>query len=179
MASPSLLGLFLDKCRAAAPIAAVSERRFLLRFFARANPSLLPASSCRRLSTSSISSPLCIFGRGDCSFALTMIVPFAAGGSTDTLARIIAERMRTTLGQTIIIENAGGAAGSIAVGRVVRAASDGYTLSIGHWGTHVVNGATYSLRYDLLKDLAPMRFSPLRHPLSSRRMRCPRRTFSN
>jgi tripartite-type tricarboxylate transporter receptor subunit TctC len=87
---------------------------------------------------------------------ITIIVPFAAGGSTDALARIIAERMRTSLGQTIIIENAGGAAGSIAVGRVVRAAADGYTLSIRHWGTHVVNGATYSLQYDLLKDLAPI-----------------------
>ena len=87
---------------------------------------------------------------------ITMIVPFAAGGATDTFARIIAERMRSSLGQTIVIENAGGAGGSIAVGRVVRASADGYTLSIGHWGTHVVNGATYSLQYDLLRDLTPI-----------------------
>jgi tripartite-type tricarboxylate transporter receptor subunit TctC len=87
---------------------------------------------------------------------ITLIVPFAAGGSTDALARIMAERMRTSLGQTIVIENAGGGAGSIAVGRVARAVGDGYTLSIGHWGTHVVNGATYSLQYDLLRDLAPI-----------------------
>jgi tripartite-type tricarboxylate transporter receptor subunit TctC len=83
---------------------------------------------------------------------ITMIVPFAAGGATDTLARIVAERMRSSLGQTIVVENAGRAGGSIAVGRVVRAPADGYTLSIGHCGTHVVNGATYSLQYDLLSQ---------------------------
>jgi tripartite-type tricarboxylate transporter receptor subunit TctC len=87
---------------------------------------------------------------------ITMVVPFAAGGPTDTLARIVAERMRQVLGQTIIVENTTGAAGSIAVGRVVRSAPDGYTLSIGHWSTHVVNGAIYDLSYDLLKDLEPV-----------------------
>jgi len=85
-----------------------------------------------------------------------MIVPFAAGGPTDTIARVMGERMRASLGQAVIIENVTGAAGSIAVGRVARAAPDGYTLGIGHWGTHVVNGATYALQYDLLKDLAPV-----------------------
>ena len=72
-----------------------------------------------------------------------MIVPFAAGGPTDTIARILAERMRASLGQPVIIENMTGAAGSIGVGRVARAAPDGYTLGIGHWSTHVVNGAIY------------------------------------
>lgn len=91
---------------------------------------------------------------------ITMVVPFAAGGPTDTLARILAERLRTALGQTVIVENATGAAGSIGVGRVVRAAPDGYTLSIGHWSTHVVNGAIYSLPYDLLKDLDPVALLP-------------------
>ena len=87
---------------------------------------------------------------------ITIIVPFAAGGPTDVIARVIGERLRGTLGQTVIIENVTGGAGSIGVGRVVRAAPDGYTIGIGHWGTHVVNGATYTLQYDLLKDLAPV-----------------------
>ncbi|MBX9776759.1 MAG: tripartite tricarboxylate transporter substrate binding protein BugD [Xanthobacteraceae bacterium] len=87
---------------------------------------------------------------------ITIVVPFAAGGPTDVIARVIGERLRGTLGQTVIIENVTGGAGSIAVGRVVRAAPDGYTIGIGHWGTHVVNGATYTLQYDLLKDLAPV-----------------------
>ena len=76
---------------------------------------------------------------------LTMVVPYAAGGPTDTIARIMSERMRGPLGQTVIVENTTGAAGTIGVGRVARAAPDGYTISIGHWGTHVVNGAIYSL----------------------------------
>jgi tripartite-type tricarboxylate transporter receptor subunit TctC len=87
---------------------------------------------------------------------ITMIVPFAAGGPTDVVARIMAEGMRTSLGQQVIIENITGAAGSIAVGRAARATPDGYTLSIGHWSTHVVNGAIYNLPYDLLTDLAPV-----------------------
>ena len=87
---------------------------------------------------------------------IAMIVPFAAGGPTDVVARILAEGMRASLGQPVLIENVTGAAGSIAVGRVARAAPDGYTLSIGHWSTHVVNGAIYKLPYDLLTDLAPV-----------------------
>jgi len=91
---------------------------------------------------------------------ITLVVPFAAGGPTDTLARIIGERMRQSLGQTIVIENTTGAAGSIGVGRVVRAPADGYTVGIGHWSTHVVNGAIYPLTYDLLKDLDPVALLP-------------------
>jgi tripartite-type tricarboxylate transporter receptor subunit TctC len=87
---------------------------------------------------------------------ITMVVPFAAGGGTDTIGRIMAERMRVSLGQPVIIENVIGAAGSIGVGRAARAPADGYTLSIGHWGTHVVNGAIYSLQYDLRKDFEPI-----------------------
>jgi tripartite-type tricarboxylate transporter receptor subunit TctC len=83
---------------------------------------------------------------------ITLIVPFAAGGPTDTIARIVAEGMRASLGQPIIIENVGGADGSIAVGRAARAAPDGYTISIGNVATHVLNGAAYSLPYDLLND---------------------------
>jgi tripartite-type tricarboxylate transporter receptor subunit TctC len=91
---------------------------------------------------------------------VTFVVPFAAGGPTDTLARILTERMRVPLGQTVIIENATGAAGSIGVGRVARAAPDGYTVSIGHWSTHVVNGAIYALPYDLLADFDPVALLP-------------------
>jgi tripartite-type tricarboxylate transporter receptor subunit TctC len=87
---------------------------------------------------------------------ITVVVGAAAGGPTDTIARIITERMRGPLGQTVIIENNGAAAGSIAHGRVARAAPDGYTLSLGHWGTHVVNGAVYTLQYDVLKDFEPV-----------------------
>jgi len=90
------------------------------------------------------------------SHPITMVVPAAAGGPTDTIARIITERMRASLGQTIIIENIGTAAGSVAVGRVAHAAPDGYTLSIGNWATHVVNGAIYSSRFDLVRDLEPI-----------------------
>jgi tripartite-type tricarboxylate transporter receptor subunit TctC len=91
---------------------------------------------------------------------ITLVVPFAAGGPTDQLARIVGERMRQSLGQTIVIETTTGAAGSIGVGRVARAAPDGYTIGIGHVGTHVVNGAIYPLGYDLLKDLDPVALLP-------------------
>ena len=87
---------------------------------------------------------------------ITLIVPFPAGGSTDAVGRILVERMRTSLGQPIVIENVGGAGGSIGVGRVARAAPDGYTLDIGQWDTHVANGATYPLTYDLMKDFEPI-----------------------
>ena len=87
---------------------------------------------------------------------ITMIVPFPAGGATDTLARFLAERMRGTLGQAIIIENVAGAAGSIGVTRAVRSAPDGYTLSIGTSTTHMLTGGLYALPFDLLKDLEPI-----------------------
>ena len=87
---------------------------------------------------------------------ITIIVPFPAGGPTDTLARILADHMTTSLVQSVIVENVSGAAGSIGVGRVARAAPDGYTVSIGHWSTHVVNGATMSLAYDVLSDFEPV-----------------------
>ena len=87
---------------------------------------------------------------------MTMIVPYAAGGPTDTIARIMAERMRASLGQIVLVENVTGAAGSIGVGRAARAAPDGYTISIGHWGTHVVNGAIYELPYHVFNDFEPV-----------------------
>jgi tripartite-type tricarboxylate transporter receptor subunit TctC len=87
---------------------------------------------------------------------VTMVVPFSAGGPTDTIARILGQAMGAALGQPIIIENVTGAAGSIGVGRVARAAPDGYTIGIGHWSTHVVNAAVYHLNYDVLEDFAPI-----------------------
>jgi tripartite-type tricarboxylate transporter receptor subunit TctC len=87
---------------------------------------------------------------------ITVVVPAAAGGPSDTIMRIIAERMRGFLGQPIIMENNGAAGGTLAVGRVARAAPDGYTVGIGQYANYVLNGATYPLQYDLLRDFAPV-----------------------
>ena len=91
---------------------------------------------------------------------ITIIVPFAAGGPSDAMSRILAERMKTTLGEAILIENVTGAGGSIGVGRAVHSAPDGYTISFGHLGTHVANGAIYKLGYDLVADLEPVVLLP-------------------
>src|SRR4051794_32265881 len=91
---------------------------------------------------------------------LTIVVPFAAGGPSDAMSRILGERMKASLGQPIIVENVTGAAGSIGVGRAVRAAPDGYTISFGHLGTHVANSAIYTLPYDMLTDLEPVILLP-------------------
>jgi tripartite-type tricarboxylate transporter receptor subunit TctC len=87
---------------------------------------------------------------------LTMVVPFAADGPNDAIARTLAGRMAVSLGQPVMIENIDGAAGSIGTGRLARAAPDGYTLGIGYWGTHVANGALYTLDYDVVSDFAPI-----------------------
>ena len=87
---------------------------------------------------------------------ITIIVPFAAGGPGDTLTRILAERMRVSLGQPVIVDNAGGGAGRIGTGRVARAVPDGYTLGQGSAGTHMADGAVYSLNYDVLNDFEPV-----------------------
>jgi tripartite-type tricarboxylate transporter receptor subunit TctC len=94
------------------------------------------------------------------SHPITVIVPFAAGGPSDAMMRILGERMKTTLGEAILVENVTGAGGSIGVGRAVRSAPDGYTLSFGHLGTHVANGAVYKLGYDLVADLEPVVLLP-------------------
>src|SRR6186713_3135017 len=86
---------------------------------------------------------------------ITLIVPFPPGGSTDVAARILAEHMRARLGQPVIIENVGGAGGSIAVGRLARAQPDGYTIDIGQWDTHV-GSIIYNINYDLQKDFEPV-----------------------
>ena len=90
------------------------------------------------------------------SRTITIIVPTTAGGPPDTIARLLGERMRITLGQPIIVENVTGAGGTIGVGRAVRAEADGYTLSIGHLNSHVFSGATYALTFDLVNDLEPI-----------------------
>ena len=87
---------------------------------------------------------------------VTIVVPFPAGGPTDALARILADRMKGALGQSVVVENPTGAAGTIGTGRVARAGPDGYTLILGHWQTHVVNGATYTLPFDVVKDFEPI-----------------------
>jgi tripartite-type tricarboxylate transporter receptor subunit TctC len=91
---------------------------------------------------------------------ITIIVPFSAGGPSDVMARILAERMKLTLGEAVLVENVTGAGGSIGVGRAVRSAPDGYTVSFGHLGTHVANGAIYKLGYDLVADLEPVVLLP-------------------
>jgi tripartite-type tricarboxylate transporter receptor subunit TctC len=91
---------------------------------------------------------------------INIIVGYPAGGPTDTIARIMAEYMKAPLGQSVVVENVTGASGSIGAGRVARAAPDGYTLSLGDWSTHVVNGAIYPLQYDLLNDFEPIALLP-------------------
>jgi tripartite-type tricarboxylate transporter receptor subunit TctC len=94
------------------------------------------------------------------SHPITILVPFSAGGPSDAMARILAERMKTALGETLLIENVTGAGGSLGVGRAVRSPPDGYTISFGHLGTHVANGAIYKLGYDLVTDLEPVVLLP-------------------
>jgi tripartite-type tricarboxylate transporter receptor subunit TctC len=94
------------------------------------------------------------------SHPITVIVPFSAGGPSDAMMRILAERMKQTLGEAILIENVTGAGGSIGVGRAVRSPPDGYTVGFGHLGTNVANGAIYRLGYDLVADLEPVVLLP-------------------
>src|SRR5437660_457799 len=91
---------------------------------------------------------------------ITIIVPFSAGGPSDAMTRILAERMKVTLGEAVLVENVTGAGGSIGVGRAARSPADGYTISFGHLGTHVANGAIYKLGYDLVADLDPVVLLP-------------------
>jgi len=118
----------------------LSRRRFLNLAIAAA----LPAASKSATAEAYPSRPI------------TMIVPVPAGGQMDSIARIVAERMRTPLSQPIIVDNATGASGTIGVGRVARATADGYTLLYGAWATQVVNGAVYALPYELIDDFEPI-----------------------
>jgi len=87
---------------------------------------------------------------------VTMVVPFPPGGLTDVLGRILADGMQTLLGRSVVVENVGGAGGSIGTGRVARAVPDGYTVVLGIWNTHVANAVTYTLDYDVVRDFAPI-----------------------
>jgi tripartite-type tricarboxylate transporter receptor subunit TctC len=91
---------------------------------------------------------------------ITMVVALPAGGAVDALARVLAEHMRVTLGQTIVVENMGGAGGTLSIGRVVRSAPDGYTLGMGTLGQYVISGAVYTLTFDMLADLTPVALLP-------------------
>src|ERR1700716_2789344 len=94
------------------------------------------------------------------SHPITIVVPFSAGGPSDAMSRILAERMKVTLGETLLVESVTGAGGRIGAGRAVRSPPDGYTISFGHLGTHVANGAIYKLGYDLVTDLEPVALLP-------------------
>jgi tripartite-type tricarboxylate transporter receptor subunit TctC len=87
---------------------------------------------------------------------ITMVVPFAAGGPNDTAARILVDRMGAALGQSVVVENVTGANGNIGIARVARATPDGYTIGVGSYNSHVVNGAVYNLPYDVLRDFEPV-----------------------
>jgi tripartite-type tricarboxylate transporter receptor subunit TctC len=104
---------------------------------------------------------------------ITLIVPFPPGGPNDTLGRLMAERMRASLGQPVIVENVSGANGTIGVGRVARAAPDGYTIGVGTWATHVVNPAIYALPYDTVKDFEPLVLLAASAPLLVGRLTLP------
>jgi tripartite-type tricarboxylate transporter receptor subunit TctC len=111
---------------------------------------------------------------------ITILVPVPAGGPTDVIARILAERMRASLGQVVVVENATGAAGgSVSVGRAARAAPDGYTVLIGSWQTNVANGAAYALQYDVLNDFEPISLIADSPQLIARKTRFQRKTRGN
>jgi len=119
----------------------ISRRRFL---HLAAGAALLPAM------------PSVASAQAFPSRPLTIIVPFPAGGPADVIARIVGDRMRTSLGQPVIVENVSGAGGTIGVARSARVAPDGYTLSLGQLNSHVFSGAAFSVSYDLLKDFEPV-----------------------
>jgi tripartite-type tricarboxylate transporter receptor subunit TctC len=128
----------------------LSRRQFL---YLGASASVLPAMSQLTWAQAYPSRPV------------TLLVPYPAGGGADSVGRIMAEHMRTALGQPVIIENVPGATGSIGVGRVARARPDGYTFVLGNWNTHVVNGAVYALPYDVLSDFEPVALLLTFYPL--------------
>ena len=103
-----------------------------------------------------VAKPLDAVAQNYPSRVVTIVVPYPAGGPTDTIARILADGMQGSLGQSVIIDNVGGAGGSIGVGRVAHALPDGYTLSIGHTQTHVFNSAVLKLNYDVVNDFTPI-----------------------
>ena len=101
-------------------------------------------------------------------------MPFPAGGPTDTIGRVVAEGMRASLGQPVVIDNVGGAAGSLATGKVARAAPDGYTIGLGSGTTHVANGAIYSLNYDVVTSFEPVSMLTIQPLVIVARRQCKR-----
>src|SRR5260370_11591294 len=89
------------------------------------------------------------------SRVIPMVVPLPPGGATDTLTRTLADHMRGSLGQPIIVENVPGAGGTLGIARLTRAAPDGYTLGVGNWASYVAAGGTYPVHHNLLRDLPP------------------------
>ena len=112
------------------------------------------------------------------SHPITIVVPFPAGGSIDTVARVLAERMKATLGQPVIVVNVTGAGGSIGVGRVAHSEPDGYTIGVGNLSTHVINGATYALDYDVVRDFTPISLLTTEPMLAGARKTMPPATLS-
>jgi tripartite-type tricarboxylate transporter receptor subunit TctC len=136
-----------------------SKAAMLRTYPLRVKSAKLPRRKFLRLATGAVAlPPVPRFARGQAypTRPITMVVPFDPGGVSDVIGRLLAERMRALLGQPIVVENITGANGSIAVGRVARAAPDGYTLSIGQNATHVTNGAIYKLQYDVQNDFEPV-----------------------
>ena len=111
---------------------------------------------CLAVAVATLAGVACAHAQGYPSRPITLVVPLAPGGSTDVIGRIMAEGMRASLGQPVIVENTAGAGGTIGVGRVARAMPDGYTMLIGQWGTNVASGAIYPLNFDLMKDFEPV-----------------------
>jgi tripartite-type tricarboxylate transporter receptor subunit TctC len=114
---------------------------------------------CLHLAASAAALPalsLTVHAQAYPSRPVTMVVAFGPGGPSDVIARILADGMRGSLGQPVVIENIAGASGTIGVGRVARAAPDGYTAVLGNWATHVLNGPMFALQYDLVKDFEPV-----------------------
>src|SRR5205814_5808614 len=97
-----------------------------------------------------------VAAQGYPSRTVALVVPFSAGGPTDTIARIMAERMGRALGQTVVVENVTGAGGTIAGNKIAHAAPDGYSVTIGHVGTHVIAGGVQKTSYDVFNDFEPV-----------------------
>src|SRR5262245_30928227 len=116
----------------------------------------LPRRKFLHLAAGAVALPAAAWAQAYPSRPITMNVPYPPGGPTDTLARIFAERMRASLGQPVIIENIGGAAGTIGVARAVRATPDGLTVNFGNVASHVFSSIVYKLQYDVLTDLEPV-----------------------